>query len=216
MGFMTGMKNIAAATTSSDDSYVKRLRISDGQSVKIRIISELDESSPNYDPKRGLAGLHMQHESPLDWKRKCQCTKDDEGRCRGCEKYGSDKKLKAKKRFYINVLVDDGIEEPYVAVWDMATYKTPAYDAIWDRFMDTKSVSNLVWKLKRTGAGQQDTTYTFQPVSFDTEPFAWPADIEPFDLKTVVEYIPYDKQDSFYGDGTSIVESDSDEGQEWV
>ena len=215
MGFSTGIKRITAATANSNND-VQHLRITDGQSLRIRIISELDESSPFFDPKRGLAGLHMQHELPSNWRHKIQCTMEDEGQCRGCELYGQNKKYRAKGRFYVNVLVDDGLKDKFVAVWDLAQYKTPPYDAIMSRFYDTGSISNLEWKLKRTGAGQQDTTYTFQPVSFDRddEPYVWPENLKVYDLAKVVEYVPYKDQEALYG--ASTISAEPSESMAWV
>ena len=212
MGFITGIKAITDATELSSASFVKNLKLEDGQAVKLRLISEFDPSSPHYDPARGLAGVFKQHQSPFNWMNKAECTMDDLGRCYACEKAaelrGTDigAKWRVKRRFYTNVLVDDGMTDPYVAVWNLATYRSPNYEAIKDRFMDTGSVSNVTWRLKRSGKSQNDTTYVFQVIDIDSTPYEWP-DLEPYALAGILPAIPYEEQEAFYNSGNSATVS---------
>ena len=94
------------------------LKINDGQSVKIRFMQEIDPNSENYNEKAGTAFIAVEHTNPDHYQRKALCSIEDQGRCFGCEMHRRDPKAKwgGKKRFYANVIVDDGVKEPYVAI----------------------------------------------------------------------------------------------------
>ena len=119
MGIMKGLKAMEKAidhprsSTEASGMKVRWLKLEDGQSIKVRFVNELDEDSPNFDKSRDLAIVVSEHTNPKDYKRKAVCTMDSEGRCFGCEMHRRDPKAKwgGKKRFYANVIVDDGIKD---------------------------------------------------------------------------------------------------------
>lgn len=204
MSVIKGLKNINAILDKPkyDESRpkVRWLKLADGQSVKIRFIEELDEDSPSYAAERGLALVVKEHSNPKDYKRKALDTMDAEGRDFAEEMYRKDPKAnsgwKAKLRFYCNVLIDDGIEEPYVAIWSMGVSKQSVFNTIREYALDTGSISNLQWKLKRNGVGTE-TNYTLIPSKPDTEPFTW-GGIAPFPLESALNKVPYAEQEAFY------------------
>ena len=204
MSVVKGLKNINALIDSkpkSDPSMgpkVRWVKLADGQSAKIRFIEELDEDSAHYAESRGLAVVISEHTNPKDYKRKAACTQDTLGRCYGCEMARNEPKggWRARMRFYANVLIDDGLESPYVAVWSQGISKQSAFNTIREYALETGSVSNLTWKLKRNGQGIE-TNYTLIPTSPDAEPFAWD-NVEPFNLDKVVREVPYAEQENFY------------------
>jgi hypothetical protein len=202
MSVVKGLKNINALLDKPkyDESRakVRWLKLADGQSVKIRFIEELDEDSPNYSEERGLALVVKEHTNPKDYKRKAVDTMDTEGRDWAEEMHRKDPKAgwRARMRFYCNVLVDDGLEDPYVAIWSMGVSKQSAFNNIREYAIDTGSISNLVWKVKRNGQGTE-TSYTLLPSAPDTEPFDW-KDIRPFPLESALNKIPYAEQEAFY------------------
>jgi hypothetical protein len=120
------------------------------------------------------------------------------GRCFGCEMSRKEPKSgwRARLRFYCNVLVDDGLEEPYVAVWSQGISKQSAFNTIKEYAMETGSITNLGWKLKRNGQGTE-TNYTLIPTSPDAEPYDW-SKVEAFNLEKVVREVPYAEQEAFY------------------
>ena len=185
MSVITGLKNIKnkmERPQMEEGTRARWLKLEDGQSVKIRFINELDPDSPSYDKDRGLAIVVAEHTNPRDYRRKGLCSIEDEGRCFGCEMYRKDPKAgwKARLRFYTNVLVDDGTDQ-YIAVWSQGVgNKSPATNMLIEYAGDTGSVSNLQWRLKRSGVGTQ-TSYTLIPLATDTEKFEW-KDVEPFEL----------------------------------
>lgn len=201
MTIIKGLKNINALVEkpkSEGGSKVRWLKLADGQAVKIRFIEELDEDSPSYDGGRGLSLVVKEHTNPRDFRRRAVDTMETEGRDWAEEQHRKDPKAgwKGKLRFYCNVLVDDGIEEPFVAVWSMGVGKMSVFNTIREYALETGSISNLTWKLKRSGQGTE-TNYTLIPSAPDTEPFEW-AGVEPFPLEMALNQIPYAEQEAFY------------------
>ena len=202
MAIVKGLKNINALVDKpkyeGTGTKIRWVKLADGQSAKIRFVNELDSDSANYNETRGLAVVVSEHTNPKDYKRKAACSQDVDGRCFGCEMARKEPKTgwKARLRFYTNVLVDDGTEEPYVAVWSQGVSKQSAFNTIREYALETGSISNLVWKLKRNGQ-LTETNYTLIPSGPDTEPFKW-ENVEPFDLDKVVREVPYPEQEAFY------------------
>jgi hypothetical protein len=202
MSVIKGLKNINALLDKpkydENAAKVRWLKLADGQSVKIRFIEELDEDSANYAEDRGLALVVKEHTNPKDYKRKAVDTMDTEGRDWAEEMHRKDPKAgwRGRLRFYCNVLVDDGVEPPYVAIWSMGVSKQSAFNTIREYALETGSISNFTWKLKRNGQGTE-TSYTLIPSTPDSEPFAW-GSIKPFPLESALNKIPYAEQEAFY------------------
>ena len=199
---MKGLKAMESlerpSASAGEGTKVRWLKLEDGQSAKVRFVNELDEDSPNFDAGRDLAIVVSEHTNPKDYKRKAVCTVDSEGRCFGCEMARKEPKSgwRARLRFYCNVLVDDGLEEPYVAVWSQGISKQSAFNTIKEYAMETGSITNLGWKLKRNGQGTE-TNYTLIPSAPDKEPFNW-GDIKPYPLESALRKVPYAEQEAFY------------------
>lgn len=202
MTIVKGLKNINALVEKpkyeGNATKVRWVKLADGQAAKIRFVNELDSDSANYNEDRGLAVVVSEHTNPKDYKRKAACTQETEGRCFGCEMARKEPKSgwRARLRFYTNVLVDDGTEDPYIAVWSQGISKQSAFNTIREYALETGSISNLQWKLKRNGQGTE-TNYTLIPSTPDTEPFKWDGR-EFFNLEKVVREVPYPEQEAFY------------------
>jgi len=202
MSVVKGLANINALIDKpkydSDKPRVRWLKLTDGQAVKIRFIEELDEDSPNYSADRGLSVVVKEHTNPKDYRRKAVDTMESEGRDWAEEMHRKDPKAgwRGRLRFYCNVLVDDGIEEPYAAIWSMGVSKQSAFNTIREYALETGSISNLTWKLKRSGSGTE-TVYTLIPSAPDSEPFSW-GTVEPFDIDLALNHVPYAEQEAFY------------------
>lgn len=202
MAIVKGLKNINALVDKpkfeGTGTKVRWFKIADGQSVKIRFIEELDEDSSSYNAERGLALVVSEHTNPKDYKRKAVDTMDSEGRDWAEEMHRKDPKAgwRARLRFYCNVLVDDGIDAPYVAIWNMGVSKQSAFNTIREYALETGSISNLTWKVKRNGQGTE-TSYTLIPSAPDTAPFDW-SGIEPYPLEKALNKVPYAEQEAFY------------------
>jgi hypothetical protein len=202
MTIVKGLKNINALVDKpkyeNTGTKVRWVKLADGQAAKIRFVNELDSDSANYNEERGLAVVVSEHTNPKDYKRKAACTQESEGRCFGCEMARKEPKSgwRSRLRFYTNVLVDDGTEDPYIAVWSQGISKQSAFNTIREYALETGSISNLVWKLKRNGQGTE-TNYTLIPSTPDTEPHKW-EEKEYFNLEKVVREVPYPEQEAFY------------------
>ena len=202
MGIMKGLKSMEAldrpSMSSGDGTKVRWLKLEDGQSAKVRFVNELDEDSPNYSKDRDLAIVVSEHTNPKDYRRKAVCSIDKDGRCFGCEMARKEPKSgwRARFRFYTNLLVDDGLEEPYVAVWSQGVGKQSSFNTLKEYAIETGSISNRVWRMKRQGSGT-DTTYILLPGDPDTDKFDWKG-VEPFNLEKVVREVPYSEQEAFY------------------
>jgi hypothetical protein len=202
MAIVKGLKNIEAMLDKpkfeNNGPRVTWLKLEDNQSVSVRFVNELDGDSPSYDEKNGLAIVVSEHTNPKDYKRKAACSAESEGRCFGCEMHRKDMKAgwRARLRFYINVLVDDGTNDPYIAVWSMGVAKSATFDTIREYVQDSQSLSNMTWKLKRNGKGTE-TTYILIPIKQDEEKFDW-SKFEIPDLEAVVREVPYAEQESFF------------------
>jgi hypothetical protein len=202
MSVVKGLKNINALLDKpkydENKAKVRWLKLADGQSVKIRFIEELDEDSPSYSEERGLALVVKEHTNPKDYKRKAVDTMDTEGRDWAEEMHRKDPKAgwRARLRFYCNVLVDDGLEDPYVAIWSMGVSKQSSFNTIREYALETGSISNLTWKLKRNGQGTE-TSYTLIPSTPDKEPYDW-KDTRPFPLESALNKVPYAEQEAYY------------------
>lgn len=210
MSVVKGLANINALLDKpkydSDKPRVRWLKLADGQSVKIRFIEELDEDSSSYDAERGLSLVVKEHTNPKDYRRKAVDTMESEGRDWAEEMHRKDPKAGwvGRLRFYCNVLVDDGIDEPYVAIWSMGVGKQSPFNTIRDYALETGSISNLTWKLKRNGMGTE-TNYTLIPVGPDSEPYDW-SSLKPFDLNLALNHVTYADQEAYYlgFDGPSV------------
>ena len=202
MSIIRGLKDINAIVDKpkyeNNGQKVRWVKLADGQSAKIRFIEELDEDSASYAEDRGLSVVISEHTNPKDYKLKAACTIDSEGRCYGCEMARKEPKggWRSRLRWYGNVIIDDGTETPYVAVWSQGISKQSAFGNLREYAIETGSISNLEWKIKRNGQGTE-TSYTLLPTKPDSEPYTW-GTVEAFDLDKVVREVKYEEQDSFY------------------
>ncbi|MEY4331349.1 MAG: hypothetical protein RLZZ196_87 [Bacteroidota bacterium] len=204
MGIVKGLAAInKAIEPSNNQNYDQKgrwLQLKDGQSVKVRFLQEIDPDSPNYNKDAGLGIVGIEHTNPKDYKRKAVCTFEDEGQCFGCEQHRRDPKAgwKARPRFYVNVLVEDGTEDPYVAILSQGTGPKSATPEIGQYAAETGSISNLVWKLKRTGE-KTDTNYSIIPLPTAEVKAIDYSKYELYDLeKTAVRNVTYADQENFY------------------
>ena len=223
MGIVKGLKDLNKALDkpqSSGEGGAKGrwLKIEDGESLKIRFLQELDPDSPHYDQKLGLGFIAVEHTNPKDYRRKALCSIDDQGKCWACDQHKKDYKAgwKGRQRLYINVLVDDGKEDPYVAILSQGHSGKTITPTLIEYANEMGSISNLMWRVKRTGS-KTDTSYTAIPLAKDEKDFD-KSGLELFELETVaVRDLPYDQQEAFYlhGDGEKSEDSSTSSSLDW-
>lgn len=204
MGIVRGLSAVSKSMDKdySDDGVKGTwLKVNDGQSVKIRFLQEIDPNSVNYNDKAGSAFIAVEHNNPESFKRKALCSMEDQGRCFGCEMHRRDPKAKwgGKKRFYANVVVDDGVLPPYVAILSQGLGPKAVTETVVEWAGETGSITNVNWKIKRTGNGPTDTSYNALPLqTADMKPI----DFEKYELfnleEVAVRDVPYAEQEAFY------------------
>lgn len=208
MGLVKGLKDLNKVMdkpvySEGDGTKARWVKLDDAQSVKIRFLQELDPDSPHYNEKSGLGFIAVEHTNPKDYKRKALCTIDDQGKCWGCEQHRKDYKAgwKGRSRLYINVLVDDGKESPYVAILSQGSSGKTITPTLIEYAGEMGSISNLMWRIKRTGT-KTDTSYTSIPLAKDETPFD-SSGLELYELeKVAVRDLPYTEQEAFFnGEG---------------
>lgn len=185
-----------------------------GESVKIRFLQELDPSASGYDEEKGIGFIVSEHTNPDDFKKRAVCTTED-GECEGCaqnqlsyrqndeEKRG---KWKARQKLYINVLVDNGKDEPHVVVLSQGTSAKTIVPALYSFAVEDDTITSQWFKITRTGGGFNDTSYSMIPTKVGKDlDFS---SFEIFDLDKVIRNIPFEKQADFY-DVKSATESSS-------
>lgn len=202
MGFITGLASVqeTLAAKKSGGDFEDRVKarwvsVDPDSSVKITPLQELDGGSPLFSEKNGVAKFYLEHSHPDDFKKKAQCTAD-EGSCYGCDQGWYQKVV-----LYINVLVDNGKEDPFVAVWSRGVGKNSVAKQLLEIAADEdfgNSVTDKSFKLSRTGKGN-DSSYTLaqlpKPLVKNVE------DHEVYDLSKVVFYVSPDRQEAYYNGG---------------
>lgn len=210
MGFIKGLAGIQqemAKRPSGGDFEEKPkaryLQVANGQSVKLVFLQEIDEGSPNYSEKNGQAVFALMHTSPDNWKKSAKCT-GDEGSCYGC-----DQGWKTKILLFVNVLVDDGKEAPYVAIFNRGLGKGSVAQSLLDMAADEdfdNSISDKTFKFTRTGE-KKETTYSLSPM-----PKAHTLDVESYDLFDLEKYVftvAPERQEAYYLDGQVEAQQES-------
>jgi len=213
MSIVKGLKDLNKAldkpTYSGDENKGRWFKLEDGESIKVRFLQELDPDSPNYDQARGCGFIALEHVNPKDYRKKALDTMESEGRDWANEQHRKDPKAgwKARTRLYMNVLVDDGKEEPYVAILSQGTSGKTITPTLIEYAGEMGSITNLMWRIKRNGT-KTDTSYTIIPLAKDETPFDF-SGLEMFDLeKTAVRHVPYSEQEAFYmGQGNNEEQS---------
>ena len=215
MGIVKGLKGLNAVMdrpqVNSEGSKARWVKLEDGESVKIRFLQELDPDSPNYNEKNGLGFIAVEHTNPKDYRRKGLCTMEDQGKCHGCEQHRKDYKAgwKGRSRLYMNVLVDDGKEDPYVAILSQGSSGKTVTPTLIEYAGEMGSITNLMWRIKRTGT-KTDTSYTIIPLAKDETPFDSSA-LQLYKLEEVaVRDLPYTEQEAFFnGEGANADSAES-------
>lgn len=201
MGIITGLQQIEQEVNkASGGNYEKAkwLKMNDGQSVKIHFLQELDKESPGFNPAAGEAIVVSEHSNPDDYMRKASCTHADTGSCYGCEQNAKYPKTgwRAKLRFYANVLVDDGKNDPYVAILSQGVSEKAIMPSLMMFARDSGSITQCQFRIARKGTSKT-TTYSLVPI-FNTVGVD-PTQFDLFDLKkSCVREVPYEEQEAFY------------------
>lgn len=181
------------------------LKLQDGDQVKIRLLQELDEDSPEYDPDMGRAQFYRVWSSPRDYRKEIVDTSDEGGcipqelsRIKGNWRYG----WRFKDFMFVNVLVvDKEGNETVKFMKNNLNEKAVEGPTLRDHFLNNENTVTDQWFVySRTGKGVQDTRYTLTPVKkgpHDKPVSDYKDDL--IDLEKKVTYVPYDEQRAYLG-----------------
>jgi hypothetical protein len=219
MGVLTGLAQFKGDLDgSSSKSKVKYLQMKAGQTVKLWFLEDFDEGTPATDAGSGVVAMITEHQAGDNFRLKAQCTRDTEGKCYACDQAIKNPKKGwgVKKRVYANVLVDDGIEDPYVAVWNIATQRSQAWEVLLEEYLDNGSVASKPWRVKRTGEGT-NTTYLLKQLDGGPANFG---EYTRFDVSDIIPAVAYEDQQAHYskvyGEDSSQPSSRGDDPtEEW-
>lgn len=189
---LTGREALKDAISKSGGG--KFLKVTDGNFATIRFMQELDEDGSLYDEGRGTGRGFVEHSNPADYRQSFLCTSESEGKCLGCERLPQNPKWRPKGRLFFNVLVRgaNGVDDE-VKIYTTSISKKGLAQQIVDYTEENGSLCDRDYKLKRTGSGQNDTTYTLTPRS-PSPLTASDEAAELIDLESVVRNIDYDAQ----------------------
>lgn len=211
-------KEDAKYSRPKDENYVKvnYLKLSDGETIKMRFLQELDEDSPGFNKDAGQGFIAVEHQAGANFKIRGLCSKEDEhDPCYGCEQNNIDYKAgwKQKSKLYINVLAVRANGDEEVAVLSQGNGPKSVTPWLLEYAADNGSITGQWFKMKRKGSGQTDTAYTLTPGPFDKTPY----DVtqhELINLDACVRDVPYEDQPAFYAGGQSqapVQDESSDE-----
>lgn len=201
MGFIEGLAGIKEEldkqTDYPDRQKASWVSIKDKEAVKLTPLQELDHGSPKYSVKNGLGRVVLEHSNPDNWQKKAECTVD-EGSCFGCANGWRQKKV-----LYINVLEDNGMDEPRVKIFSRALGKGSVAQTLIDVASDEDfdfSLTNKVFKFSRTGTTKDNTTYTLSPLPKASE--VNPEEYDLWDLGQAPFHVDPEKQETYYSGGS--------------
>lgn len=183
---------------SGDFDKAKWLKLNPGKTVRVAFLQEIDADSPYYNKDAGLALLAVEHANPKNYRAKAQCTIESEGRCFGCEMNQKHPKTgwNARTRLYVNVRVDNGVEDEYVAILSQGMSDKGIVPSLAMYAQEQGGITNSEFRMKRNGEGKS-TSYTIMQI-----PNSEPADPSKYDLydldKVCTRQIPYAEQEQFY------------------
>lgn len=217
MGLTTGLdalrEKLEKAKGTPDFPKAEWFKLEDGQSARVRFAQEIDDQSPHYDEDRGKALIATEISNPKEFKKKCLSTLEDEGRCFGMEMHqrllgtsGYQNGWKPKTRIYINVIVTNPDRTKSVQVLSTGLGAKGIAPLLYECAAEFGSITNREFKITRSGADFNNTSYTLMPFDPDKTPFDF-SDFELYDLNNFVRHVPYDEQAKFFGfdsDGESL------------
>jgi hypothetical protein len=217
-GLIKGLAAIQDAVESRNQDFgdgAKWFKLDSGKSAKVWFLQEFDENSPNYNEKAGTIVLAVEHSSPANFMKKALCTKDEDGKCFACEMNRANPKKgwNQKMRLYANVLVNNGKDEPFVAILSQGIGPKSITPALAEMANEYNGVTGTQFQIKRVGE-KMETSYTIFPLPGGEAPDV--ASLELYDLeKVATRKVPYEEQAEFYEVDTSEPVTEADKDFEW-
>lgn len=169
-----------------------------GDVIEVRFLQELDADMTNYDEKRGVGFIAVEHQAPGPdgYKRRAKCTIED-GECYACERHKADYQAgwKQRQNLYVNVLLKhDGEEKVYIL---SRNANSTFVAALVQEAIDEGSITDAMYRITKTGSGTQTQ---WMPKRLPKAALLDDSKAEVFDLHTAaVRDVEYAKQPEYYG-----------------
>jgi hypothetical protein len=190
---LSGITNIEEAAKRFGSGESRFLKIADGDSVTIRFLQELDTGDKNYDEKHGTAVGIFEHLNPEDFSQSFLCSREDEGRCLGCEKASVEKKWRPRGRLLINVLIRGNKgEESKVKILSTGIGNKGLTPTLVEFAKEYGTLCDRDYRLKRNGEGLK-TSYTLLPREVSAVTKA-ELSLELIDFADVYKNLAYEEQ----------------------
>lgn len=180
------------------------LQLKDKDSYVIRFLQEMP--GEGNDERRGNIVVLDEHQAGPNFKIRAACTLEDTGRCWACEQTNLPeigRFWKPKMRFYANVIVrteSDGktlLDEPRVQILAQGFGDKNTGPQLVAYAEEYGTLTNADYKLTRTGAKMNDTSYQLIPKA-PTKLSKVDEALEVRDISRYIKFIPYENQAEYY------------------
>lgn len=212
MGVLKGIAAFKDAMEGTTKEKKNWFNLKTKETANVWLIGDLDEATFVYE-----------HQSPFDFHRKAQCLKEEDGsgKCWACEKAidnskkGLEKGWGRRKRIYMNVLVDNGVDEPFVAIWSLPP-SSPAWETLLEEYIDNGAAAVGTWRVRASGTGPQKKM--FAKLINDEVPDLYEYRDKLYDLEQVVMLVEYDDMEAHFMktyEAPAETDTTEDETAEW-
>lgn len=206
MGLVTGLDAIKKRANERGGGGAGFLSLKDGDREKIWFLQELDSDSENYDPDAGLGTLAVEYRDPSNFRKRIVDTSDTEGRC-----WPAEQGWKPRVSLYIAVAVEKG-DSYEVKILNQGFGPKSVVNWLVEYAQDAGTITNVPFRISRTGAGMTDTSYSLVPAGSPSEPLDREKHgLEVPNFEKVLKHVPYEQQrDFFQNDGDSGEDSEKE------
>ena len=196
MSLITGLDAIKKRAAGGDRSRASFLSLKDGDKKKIWFLQELDEDSDHYDPEAGLGALVVEYRDPNNFRKRIVDTSESEGKC-----WPAEQGWKPRVSLYIAVAVEDKDGTYEVQILNQGFGPKSVVNWLVEYAGDAGSITNVPFRISRTGSGQFDTSYSLVPAGAPGESLDREANgLEVPDIDKLLMHVPYERQRGFFLD----------------
>lgn len=205
----------AKAEPREERKKTNYLKLGAGETKVIWFAQELDEGSEHYNPDAGLGVMAKEWRDPNNFRKRILDTGE---KCWPAERRAAgDKDWRLRTSLYINVVCDDDDGNPAVFILNQGFGPKSVVPWLIEYATDAGSITNMKFKIKRTGSEMEDTAYTLMPVGAATDPIDLTG-LELYDFNKVLNHVAYEDQAAYFGyteDDSEEVSEDGDEDSIW-
>jgi hypothetical protein len=212
----TGLAALAAAAkgNSGSGSRAGYLKIPADSSVTVRFLQELDEAAENYNEDAGLGSLEIEYQDPDNFRKRIVDTTEDEGRC-----WPAEQGWRPRRSLYIAVLVEESTNAEDVGkvmILNQGFGPKSVTLPLIEYATDYGTICDRPYRIKRSGSGRLDTSYTLIPLKEDAEPYDVSQNVDDIpDWNDVLNHVPYAQQENFFAGSDDEQKETASSGVSW-